>query len=182
VKENEKPAVFLDRDGVIIVEKHFQVNPESIEFIPRATDGLLKLEGRFIKIIISNQSGVARGYFSSGDVINFNRVLNSNLNEIGINIDAWYFCPHGPDDSCSCRKPNPGMIQQAQKEHSIDLANSWVVGDKTSDIAAGSAMGLKTILVQTGYAGKEPDALDICPDYMAIDLFEAVNIILKRSD
>jgi D-glycero-D-manno-heptose 1,7-bisphosphate phosphatase len=172
------PAVFLDRDGVIIKEKNFQSDPKTIEIIPGVIDALLNLN-KFIKVVISNQSGVARGYFTEHDVVKFHEELDKFLKDQGIKISAWYFCPHGPDDDCSCRKPRPGMILKAAQELPIDLETSWMVGDKSSDIATGNAAGLNTILVRTGYAGNEPGAKSVRPDYVADDLLAAADIINK---
>jgi D-glycero-D-manno-heptose 1,7-bisphosphate phosphatase len=171
------PAVFLDRDGVIIAEKTFQINPNGIELIPRSVEGLQKLSGEFLKVVVSNQSGIARGYFKRPQVLLFQNALGKRLWEKGISIAAWYFCPHGPSDGCDCRKPKPGLILRAAKELPINLAGSWMVGDKSSDIEAGKSAGLKTILVQTGYAGKEDGATAIKPDFIVDDLFQAVDII-----
>ncbi len=105
--------------------------------------------------------------------------LDKLLKDRGVKINAWYYCPHGPDDECSCRKPRPGMILKAAQDLPIDLETSWMVGDKSSDIATGNAAGLNTILVRTGYAGKEPGAKNVRPDYVADDLLAAVDIIKK---
>jgi histidinol-phosphate phosphatase family protein len=173
----ESPALFLDRDGVIIKEKNFQIDIESIELYPETLEALSALDKRYLKVVISNQSGVARGHFSQEDVNRFNLSLENLLANSGIRIDAWYFCPHGPDDNCPCRKPRPGMILRAAGDLSIALDESWLVGDKSSDILAGKAAGLRTILVMTGYAGREPGSSNVRPDYPADNLFEAVKII-----
>jgi D-glycero-D-manno-heptose 1,7-bisphosphate phosphatase len=174
---NKCPAVFLDRDGVIIVEKEFQVDPRTIEFIDGSINGLKNLDNDYILAVVSNQSGVARGYFSGDDVITFNLALNAQLGAAGITISGWYFCPHSPEDGCPCRKPQPGMFLRAEKELNIDLGQSWMIGDKTSDIAAGKYIGARTILVETGYGGKEKNALLIEPDFIAANLQEGVGII-----
>lgn len=173
------PAVFLDRDGVIIVEKNFLVDLDEIEFIPRSLDALRNLDPRFFKVIVSNQSGVARGFFTAEDVNRFQEALGVMLESQGIALNGWYFCPHGPQDVCECRKPKPGLVLRAAMELPINLGKSWMVGDKSSDIAAGAAAGLKTILVNTGYAGKEPGYSNFAPDFVVDDLYEAVNIINK---
>jgi D-glycero-D-manno-heptose 1,7-bisphosphate phosphatase len=170
------PAIFLDRDGVIILEKNYECDPQSIEIIPGVINALLNLEG-FILVVVSNQSGIARGYFSQDDVIKFHQALDAKLKREGVSIAAWYFCPHSADDDCSCRKPRPGMIMRAAQEFPIDLEASWMVGDKSSDIATGNAAGIRTILVRTGYAGEEPGAKDVRPDYTADNLLAAVKII-----
>lgn len=173
----KRPAVFLDRDGVIILEKDFQRDVEDTEFFPNTVSALKAIDSRFEKVVISNQSGIARGFFTDDNVRKFNERLSEMLEAEGIGIKAWYFCPHGPDDGCSCRKPNPGMILKAEKEHSLDLKNSWIIGDKSSDIIAGQRAGLRTILVRTGYAGKEPGALAIVPDFVVDNLLDAVALI-----
>jgi len=177
----KSPAVFLDRDGVIIIEKNFHCDSESIEFIPGSIEALQLLSRSFLTIVVSNQSGVARGYFSEDDVRKFQSVLDHKMRQLNIAISGWYFCPHGPDDTCECRKPRPGMIFRAADKLHIDLDASWMVGDKSSDIAAGQAAGLKTILLKTGYAGLEPGAMDVKPHYIADDLFAAVDIINKEN-
>lgn len=172
-----RPALFLDRDGVIIKEKDFQIAVDGIEFYPETIDALSALDKRYVKVVISNQSGVARGLFSENDVRVFNSGLESMLADSGIGIDGWYFCPHGPHDNCPCRKPGPGMILKAAEELSIALDDSWLVGDKSSDILAGRAAGVRAILVSTGYGGREPGSSNVVPDFLAGNLLEAVRII-----
>ena len=169
--------MFLDRDGVIIREKDFQIDIKGIELYPDTLEALSVLDGRYLKVVITNQSGVARGRFSEDDVREFNSVLENMLEDSGIKMDGWYFCPHGPDDDCPCRKPRPGMILRAAEDLSIALEDSWLVGDKSSDIMAGEAAGLKSILLKTGYAGREPGGSNIKPEYLADNLLEAVKIV-----
>ncbi len=179
VSRHKSSAVFLDRDGVIIVEKNFHCDPETIEFIPGSVRALQKLSSGHQLVVVSNQSGIARGYFTEDDVRKFQDALNQRLRQSGIAVSGWYFCPHGPADNCSCRKPNPGMILQAAGDLSIDLGASWMVGDKSSDIGAGRAAGLRTVLVGTGYAGKEPGASVVKPDYITASLLSAADIIVR---
>jgi len=169
----------MDRDGVIIKEKHFQHDCTQIEYIPGAVEALSLLPGGLLKIIVSNQSGIGRGYFSAQQAAEFDRYLLDDLAGKGIKIDDSLYCPHAPEDNCDCRKPNTRLFLLAREKHSIDFDRSWMIGDKSSDIQAGKNIGAKTILVLTGYAGKEPGALDIAPDYIAGDLKEAVEILLK---
>lgn len=173
----KRPALFLDRDGVIIVEKNFQIDIEAIEFYPGAVDALRSVDRQFLKIVISNQSGVARRKFTEDDVRRFNHALSEELKSDGVTIDGWYFCPHGPEDNCHCRKPKPGMMIRAASELSVEIRKSWMIGDKTSDILAGKSAGAKTILVKTGYAGKEPKAVFVKPDHIADNLYGAVQFI-----
>ena len=181
VNENKQPAVFFDRDGVLIVDKGFQIDADKIEFFPDTIEGLRSLDRAFVKIVVSNQSGVGRGIFTSADVVRFNNRLSGLFAARDIAIDGWYFCPHLPDDNCECRKPRPGMIEQAADKFGLNLRKSWIVGDKSSDIKAGRAAGINTILVNTGYAGKEPDYSEVRPDHFAANLSEAIELI-NRSE
>lgn len=173
----KRPVLFLDRDGVIIMEKNFQIDIGAMEFYPGAVDALREADQRFKKIVVSNQSGIARKRFTQDDVDKFNLTLAGKLNKEGIRMDGWYFCPHGPGDNCMCRKPKPGMLLRAAEELSVELKESWMIGDKSSDILAGQNAGTKTILVRTGYAGKEPDAIPVKPDHIADNLYDAVQFI-----
>ena len=175
----ENRAVFLDRDGVIIKEKEFVIDIDRLEFIPRSIDALRRLPAEFLKIIISNQSGVGRGYFNLEQVESFNSALIELLKKKGVLIDKIYYCPHRPEDNCECRKPASGLFNRADRQFGIDFSRSWVIGDKSTDILAGKNIGAKTILVRTGYAGREPGAQEAEADYTAGDLFEAVEIIRK---
>jgi len=181
MKKTKRPAVFLDRDGVLVVEKDFIVDPDDIEFYPRTIKALAAIKNKYLKVVVSNQSGIARGFFSSEDVERFDIELSKRLSEKGIVIDAWYFCPHGPEDDCPCRKPRPGMILEAARKMNIDLKNSWIIGDKSSDIGAGKASGIKTVLVNTGYGGSEPGASNVNPDFTASDLGEAIEYINRSA-
>lgn len=177
MSKEKKPAIFLDRDGVLIVEKDFLISEDEIEFYPETFESLKSINSDYLKIVVSNQSGIARGYFTSQDVEMLNDLLSRRLADKGILIDAWYFCPHGPEEDCDCRKPRPGMILEAAEKLNIDLSRSWIIGDKTSDIEAGKASGLKTILVRTGYGGAETGARDVNPDFTASGIREAIDYI-----
>ena len=177
-------AVFIDRDGVLNQDPpHYAHRLDQLALIPRSDDAikLLKDNG-YLVIVISNQSGVARGYYTENEVSSFNIALLTEIKKNGGDIDAIYYCPHHPDAkiekyrlTCNCRKPKPGMLLQAAKEHNIDLQKSYVVGDKWSDIEAGKNAGCQTILVLTGHGTDESLKMkeDNCP--LAADLYEAVN-------
>ncbi len=134
-------AVFLDRDGTIIKDKHYAFMPDSIEFLPGVIDGLKKLhDAGFLLIIITNQSGVARGYFTEDDLKAFHKALLSRLAERGVFIDAVYYCPHYINGTvkkyaveCNCRKPKTGMFYAAADDHNIDFSLSYAVGDSDRD-------------------------------------------------
>ncbi len=146
-----RPAVFLDRDGAIIVDKNYLSDPEGVELLPHAVEGLRKFQAAgYLLIIITNQSGVGRGLFSAQQAEAVNDRLVQILAHNGVTIDDAYYCPHAPDDNCQCRKPLPGMILQAADKHGIDLSKSVTIGDKDSDVQAGRTAGCRlSILIST---------------------------------
>ena len=178
-------AVFLDRDGTLNVDTHFPHRVESLQFIPRAIEGLRVLSALPLHImVVSNQAGIALGIFTAEQMSQFNTELRSKIEHAGARIDAFYFCPHleakhlAPGISpCACSKPSPGMLVEAAKDFQLDLSRSFLVGDKTSDLAAGESVGCVTILLKTGKAGKEEGALPIKPKHFAENLHEAARII-----
>lgn len=178
-------AVFIDRDGVIIEDRDYAYRSEDLAFIPGAIEALRALSRSSYKIIIiTNQSGIGRGYFTESDYHAFTETLLERLSAYGARVDGVYFCPHHPAQGigsygilCSCRKPKTGMITKASHEHGIRLKGSWLIGDKTSDIKAGIDAGCKTILVKTGYAGQDLQ-FRLKADLIANDLSEAARTIL----
>ena len=173
-------AVFLDRDGVINVDKGYVYEIDKLEFIPRAVEGLKLLqEAGFKLIIITSQSGIGRGYYTEEDYHKFMRYMYEKLEEHDIKIDGEYFCSHAPEANCDCRKPGTALIENAVKEHKIDLKESYLIGDKTSDIKAGENIGCKTILVRTGKGGNDK-LFEVKPDFIAKDLYEAAEWIVGR--
>jgi D-glycero-D-manno-heptose 1,7-bisphosphate phosphatase len=173
-----RPAIFLDRDGTLMRDVDYCGDPRQVEVFPGATETLRKLKGAGYKlIIITNQSGIARGYFSEDDYraveMEFLRQLGEEL------IDATYFCPDPPGTRSPRRKPAPGMVFEAQRDHRLDLAQSYFIGDKTSDIECGRNAGVRTILVQTGYGFRESDCR---AHWIARDLVHAAEIILEAND
>lgn len=156
-------AVFLDRDGTINEEKDYLHRIEDFVFIPGAPEAIRRLrDAGFLMIVVTNQSGVARGYFSREDVDRLHEHIQRELAKIGTAIDAFYLCPHHPEKGkgefkvdCDCRKGRPGMLLQAAAEHGIDLAASWMIGDKRADLEAGRAAGCQSLLVRTGYGEEE---------------------------
>lgn len=175
VSSNEtRPAVFLDRDGTIMRDVDYCGDPARVEVFPGATDALRRLKAHgYTLIIVTNQSGIARNCFSEADYhaveLEFIRQLGNGL------IDASYYCADLPDTNSPRRKPAPGMIVEAQRDHHLDLTRSYLIGDKTSDIECGRNAGVRTILVQTGYGAH---ATDCRPDWIARDLAQAVEIVL----
>ncbi len=151
-----KRAVFLDRDGVIVHDRGYVHKAEDLELLEGAGEAIRRFnEARLLVIIISNQAGVARGYFNEDDVNVFNKALTAELKKKGAHIDAIYFCPHHPTEGtvkeyslvCECRKPKAGMILAAAKDHGISLQGSWMIGDRQSDVEAGKKAACRTILL-----------------------------------
>lgn len=157
-----KPAIFLDRDGTINIEKNYLHRIEDWQWISGAKEVIKQLKNSgYLIVVISNQAGIARNMYNIDDVNKLHDFANSELKKIGTGIDAFYFCPHHPDFTglCECRKPSPQMILRAAKDLNIDLEKSWMIGDKKIDIDAGKAAGAKTILVRTGYGRQEEESL-----------------------
>lgn len=146
------PAVFLDRDGTIIVEKHYLRDPDGVELETGVVEGLSRLQQRgHPLIVLSNQSGIGRGLFTEGDAQRVNERIAALLGGHGIEILAWYLCPHAPEEACDCRKPLPGMPLNASRDWQLDLVGSYVIGDKACDLELADAIGGTGILVTTGH-------------------------------
>lgn len=182
-------AVFLDRDGTINEEVGYLSDPEQVSLLPGAADAIARLRAAGFKIVVvTNQSGIARGLFTVKELKHVNLALERLLEENGARVDAFYFCPHHPRHGekvdCECRKPKPGMAIKAAKELGIDLSRSYFVGDKISDIELGFNAGGKTVLVLTGYGMEEKELLDargLRPDIILDALPEAADWIIEDS-
>jgi D-glycero-D-manno-heptose 1,7-bisphosphate phosphatase len=174
-KPHDRPAVFLDRDGTIIEERGFLNDLAQIEILPTVVDALRLLHERgFATVVVSNQSGVARGYFDDDAVRVVNGEVARRLANDGVAIDAWYWCSHY-DEDCACRKPAPGMILSAVKEHGLALDGGAVVGDRGTDVALGHAVGIPGILLPGPYPYEGPE-----PDFRASTLLEAAEWVVQR--
>lgn len=153
-----KKAFFLDRDGVVIRQVHYLHKPEDVVLESTVPEALKYIHSKgALAIVITNQSGVARGMFTLDDVHAVHRRITELLAPYGEKIDGFYICPHHPDYTgpCSCRKPEPGLFLAAEKEMDVDLANSFMAGDKYSDLESGISAGLKqSVLLTTGYGQK----------------------------
>ncbi len=178
---SKRPALLLDRDGTINDDTGYVSDPERVELLPDAAIAIAKARSLgFAIIVISNQSGVGRGYFDESTVDRVNGSLVALLKGADPTalVDGFYCCPHSPatdgEDSCDCRKPKPGMIINAAKEHDLDLARSWMVGDKPSDVAAGQRAGTRTVLLA-------PPGTDSTATLVAADLAAAVDEIALRA-
>jgi len=170
-------CVFLDRDGVINVDKNYVHKIEDLDFIPNTFEALKSLQTKgFILFIVTNQSGIGRGYYTLEDYKKLRQYIDSKLKDNNINIIEEYFCPHHPDENCRCRKPGTKFIEEAITKYNINKDESYFIGDKTSDIKAGHDSGLKTILVLTGKAGLDKK-YNIVADIICKDLYEASMIL-----
>ena len=177
----KKSAAFLDRDGTICEDVNYLSRPEQIKLFPFASEAVRLLnENNFLVILITNQSGIARGFFDENALREIHEKLVSELFKQDAKLDAIYFCPHNSVDNCACRKPKAGMIEQAAKDFSIDLKNSWMIGDKWIDVETGFRAGTKTALVLTGYGQKDNQKLERKPDIIAENLFETVEKIIEN--
>jgi D-glycero-D-manno-heptose 1,7-bisphosphate phosphatase len=172
-------AVFIDRDGTINEEKEYLYRSEAFEFIPGAPEAIKVFnEAGFLVVVVTNQSGVARGYYGEDDVRSLHRHIDELLMSYGAKVDAYYFCPHHPLNGvgvyrieCACRKPMPGMLLKAASDLGIDLSRSWMIGDKLVDVEAGISAGCSSAMVLTGYGpeqqAKLPTGVMIFDDLLA---------------
>jgi len=194
-----RPALFLDRDGVLIEERHYLADADDVELIRAAAPAVARANRLGIPVVVvTNQSGVARGLFPESRVAEVHARLSQLLGLHDAHVDRFYYCPHHPTEGtgryrahCSCRKPAPGMLLRAAAELDLDLGRSYLVGDKVSDLEAGAAAGCRTILVRTGHgrrqvlplspatlnlayvAGTLAEAIDHCLPFLPADCFPA---------
>ncbi len=176
-------AIFLDRDGTINEELNFISKPENLFLIPKSAEAISEMRKMGFKIfVITNQSGIARGYFELQDLENINKKLIELLYEKKTFVDKIYFCPHIDENNCECRKPKIGMLKKAEREFGIDLKKSFVIGDRFVDINAGQNANAISILVLTGYGDetrKIANENNIQIEHIANDLYESLEIIKK---
>lgn len=177
-----RKAVFLDRDGTLIEEVDFLSTVEETRLFPFTTEALLLLsEAGFDLVVVTNQSGIGRGFFDAKAVNAIHEKIRLALKAAGIEIASFHFCPHLPGAGCECRKPNAGMIRQALEVNDYDLALSWTIGDKALDIGLGRTAGTRTALVRTGYGHSTEISLELEPDIIADDLLDAARKIVNIS-
>jgi D-glycero-D-manno-heptose 1,7-bisphosphate phosphatase len=181
-----RPAVFLDRDGTLIELVHHLTDPAQVRLIPGAATAVARLRGSgYVAVIVTNQSVIGRGLLTEKGLAEVHAEMLTRLAVEDAAVDHVYFCPTAPvtkDPTViedPMRKPGPGMLLAAARDHALDLAASWMVGDTVSDMLAGRNAGCRTILVRTGYGARFDHAYD-CVDHIAADLREAADIILKE--
>ena len=174
-------AVFIDRDGTINVNFGYISNPDDFKIYPGVKEGIKALKDKGFKIvIITNQSGLARGYYSEEDLDKIHQKMKNELTEDV--IDAIYYCPHHPDWGCDCRKPNTGLLDKAIKDLKIDPDNSFLIGDRMLDVEAGHKKKCKTVLVPENKekVDIEMQESDVEPDFVCSDFYSGVEWILKN--
>jgi D-glycero-D-manno-heptose 1,7-bisphosphate phosphatase len=171
--------VLLDRDGTVNREVNYLSDPDEVELYPGTGPGLQRLQERgFGLIIVTNQSGLNRGIFDAATLLAVHERLVALLAEFGVEVAAIYVCPHRPEEGCSCRKPKPGLVEQAVADFGFDPRAAYVVGDKPCDIDLGHNIGATTFLVRTGYGSLFADAPDLRPHHIVDDLNHAADVIL----
>lgn len=190
----KRRAVFIDRDGTISEEVGYVNHPSRYRVFPFAAEAIKLLnESGWLAVLVTNQAGVARGYFKEDVIAAVHGILSQELERDGARLDAVYYCPHHPSvgeppyrADCDCRKPKPGLITRAASELDIDLAHSWMIGDRYGDVELARNAGVNSALVLTGYGRGEfeyqRDSWQREPDLIAENLLEAVREILRRGD
>lgn len=167
-----KKAIFLDRDGTINKDNGYMYKTEELEILDGVIEGLLYAQNKgYLLIIITNQSGINRGYFSVESMKRFNEELKRKLLQYNIHIDDIYYCPHKPSENCSCRKPSPDLVFKAKEKYNIDLEKSFFIGDKDTDTLCAKKCGCKSIRIKGNYENNE------IADYTIVNMKEIKNIV-----
>lgn len=180
-------AIFLDKDGTLVENVPFNVNPALIQLTWQAGQALQIFKSLGYRlIVVSNQSGIAKGLFTENALKPVENRLAERLIQYGVTLDGFYYCPHSPDGvvsryaiSCTCRKPMPGMLLRAAKEHGIDLEQSWMIGDILHDVEAGRRAGCNTVLIDNGNETEWKLSPLRTPDLKVADLFQAATLIAR---
>jgi D-glycero-D-manno-heptose 1,7-bisphosphate phosphatase len=175
-------AIFIDKDGTLIRDVPYNVDPRNIWLMPGVGVALRRLQNEGYKlIVISNQSGVARNLFQENDLLPVNRQIQTLLAPYRVKLDAFYYCPHEPSDGCGCRKPMPGMILRAARDHAVEPRISWMIGDILHDIEAGNRAGCRTIHFDNGNETEWVKGTFRRPAYSVETWTEAVQVICTRT-
>ena len=172
--------VLLDRDGTIIVDRHYLSDPGGVALIPGSVEGLRRLAALGLGlVIVTNQSGVARGYLDEATLVRIHHELTRQLGRCGVRLDGIYYCPHLPQARCACRKPRTGLVERAAAELGFDPRQSFVVGDKASDVALARAIDATALLVRAETGEVTAVRGDLRPDHVVRDLREAADVIAR---
>ena len=175
---NQRRFAILDRDGTLVVERHYLADPEQVELLPGAAGGLRQLAGMGLGlVVVTNQSGIGRGLFGLAQMQSVHERLRELLKAEGVSLDGIYYCPHLPEDGCECRKPRPGLLNRAASELGFRAAESFVIGDKRCDIELGQSVGATTVLVRTGYGAEIEAEGEVQADHVVDDLIQAAVVI-----
>src|SRR5436309_15902427 len=186
-----RAAVFIDRDGTLTEEVGYVNHPSRLRLLPRSAEAIHRLNAAgMAAVVVTNQAGLARGYFSADVLRATNDALVARLKDAGAHLDGVYVCPHHPTEGeppyrmvCDCRKPKPGLLLRASADLGLDLGRSTLVGDKGSDLVAARAVRARTVLVLTGYGLGEWEyrrsALPVQPDHVADDLLAAADWVIE---
>ncbi|MDB5059718.1 MAG: gmhB [Chloroflexi bacterium] len=170
----------LDRDGTLIVEKHYLSDPDALTLLPGTTTALRRMRELGLGLVlVTNQSAVARGLLEISRLAEIHDRLYYLLRKDEIAFDGVYVCPHSPGDGCPCRKPRPGLLQRAAHDLGFDVHESFMVGDKACDVEAGRQVGSTTFLVRTGYGAQTAKERTTCPHYVVDDVLSASNVITR---
>ena len=176
--EAARRFVLLDRDGTVIVGHHYLSDPERVELLSRAAEGLRALAALGVGLaVVTNQSAVGRGLFDLERLGSIHARLEALLEAEGVRLAGIYYCPHRPEERCDCRKPATGLVERAAVEHGFDPARSFVIGDNACDIEMGKACGAATLLVTSGYGERVLGDPSVVPDHVVKDLVEAAEVI-----
>jgi histidinol-phosphate phosphatase family protein len=183
---NQKPVVFLDKDGTLVDDVPYNVDPALVRLSPGADEAVSLLDRAGFRIcVISNQSGVARGYFDEAALVSVEARVRELLDAAGARLSGFYYCPHAPADiagvGCDCRKPADGLLRRAAADLGADLESSWMVGDILDDVEAGNRAGVHTILLANGNETQWSIGPGRFPEYIAADLLDAAWAILSAS-
>jgi len=175
---SQRRFVVLDRDGTINIEREYLAHPDQLELLPNAVHGLRHLCRLGLGlVVITNQSGIGRGYFDQARLDLIHQRLFEMLAYEGVRLDGVYVCPHRPEDGCACRKPQPGLLKLAAREHGFKPSETFVIGDKMIDIELGQRANATTLLVRTGYGAQVAAQAAVACDYIVADLADAARII-----
>jgi D-glycero-D-manno-heptose 1,7-bisphosphate phosphatase len=182
-----RAAVFLDKDGTLVEDVPYNVDPDLIRLADGALDGLQALhDAGYLLIVVSNQSGIARGYFEEQALGAVEQRVRGLLNAAGVPLAGFYYCPHHPDGcvdpysiECTCRKPAPGLLTRAARDHGIDLGHSWMIGDILHDVEAGRRAGCRTILLDVGHETEWELTPSRIPDFTMASLDAAARLIIN---
>jgi len=174
-------AIFLDRDGTINEDVGYFCTPDKLKFIPGAIEAIKMLQNDFLIFIVTNQSGIGMNTFTEKEFLQFNDFFEALLKHEGIIVTKVYYCPHTKKEGCICHKPKPYFLRQAEREHGIDLKNSYVIGDHPHDIEMAHEVGAGSVYLLTGHGTKHKHELALLPqpDFISNNIYEAATWIMK---